>query len=70
MAPSDIEVASYIARLNMDVLVENVALIQSKEYTIDKSQFREFRLRAKLKSNIQLTRETIDKIRSNRDNDT
>ncbi len=70
IAPSDIEVAKYIARLNVDVLMDNVALIQSKEHTIDESQFREFKLRAKLKRNIQLTRETVDKIRQGRDSDT
>jgi hypothetical protein len=63
IAPSDIEVASYIARLNSSVLLSQIELIESKERIIDEIRFREFKLKAMLKPNLTLTKEDIDSIR-------
>ena len=70
IAPSDIEVASYIARLSGSVLLSQVELIESKERIIDEIKFREFKLRAMLKPNLTLTKEDIDSIRLRYDKET
>jgi hypothetical protein len=67
IAPSDIEVASFIARLSGSMLLDQVELVESKERIIDDIQFREFKLRAMLKPNLTLTKEDIDSIRLKRD---
>jgi len=67
IAPSDIEVAAYIARLNSSILLGRVELVESKERIIDEVKFREFKLRAMLKPNLTLTKEDIDSIRRKRD---
>lgn len=69
IAPSDIEVASYIARLSGSVLLDQVELIESKERVIDEVKFREFKLKATLKPNLVLTKEDIDSVRLKRDAD-
>jgi Tfp pilus assembly protein PilN len=63
IAPSDIEVANYIARLGGSVLLENVALVESKEHKIDNTEFREFKLTTTVTSDIQLTKEDVENIR-------
>ncbi len=63
IAPSDIEVANYIARLGGSVLLENVALVESKEHKIDNTKFREFKLTAIVRSDVQLTKEDVESIR-------
>ena len=63
IAPSDIEVATYIARLGASMLTDSVALVESQEHMIDGARFREFKLIATLKRNITLTKEDIEKIR-------
>lgn len=70
IAPSDIEVASYIARLSGSVLLSQVELVESKERIIDEIKFREFKLRAMLKPNLTLTKEDIDSIRLRYDKET
>jgi Tfp pilus assembly protein PilN len=67
IAPSDIEVASYIARLTTSILMKEVALIESKEYRIEDATFREFKLEAKLNTDITLTKEDIERIRQPRE---
>ena len=67
IAPSDIEVASFIARLSGSILLDEVELVESKERVIDEVKFREFRLRAMLKPNLMLTKEDIDSIRLKRE---
>jgi len=69
IAPSDIEVASYIARLSGSILMDQVELIESKERIIEEVKFREFKLKATLKPNLTLTKEDIDAIRLKRDAD-
>jgi Tfp pilus assembly protein PilN len=64
IAPSDIEVATYFERLSGSKLLENVKLVESKEYKAEDTTFRHFRLTAMLKNDIHLTDEDIDKIRT------
>lgn len=64
IAPSDIEVANYIAQLGDAILLTNVALVESKEHKIDKTKFREFKLTAVLKKDVRLTKEDIESIRA------
>ena len=63
IAPSDIQVASYIANLSISILLDNVELVESKELEIDDVKFREFRLKAMLKPNLTLSKEDINRIR-------
>lgn len=63
IAPSDIEVASYISRLSSSILLDQVELVESKERVIDEVKFREFKLKAALRPNLALTKEDIDSIR-------
>lgn len=67
IAPSDIEVASFIASLSGSILLDSVELVQSKEQDIDGVKFRQFRLRTTLKPNLTLTKEDISKIRKKRE---
>lgn len=64
IAPSDIEVAAYIERLSSSKLLENVTLVESREREAEDTTFRQFKLTAMLKKDIQLTDEDIDKIRA------
>jgi Tfp pilus assembly protein PilN len=67
IAPSDIEVASYIANLSNSVLLDDVQLVQSREQQIEGITFRQFRLRTTLKSNLTLTKDDIMTIRKKRE---
>ena len=64
MAPSDLQVAAYIERLSTSELLDNVALVESKEYKINDTTFRQFKLKAMLGKEIHLTAEDVDLIRS------
>ena len=66
IAPSDIGVANYIARLSESTLLNRVALIESKERKIDDVKFREFKLRAYIKGDMLLSKEDVSKIRQKR----
>lgn len=67
MAPSDIEVASYIAHLSVSILLDKVELVESRERVVEDIKFREFKLRAMLKPDLVLTREDIECIRLKRE---
>jgi Tfp pilus assembly protein PilN len=67
IAPSDIEVAIYISRLDGSILLDEVALVESKEHKIDKVKFREFKLSAILKRGILLTKKDVAEIRQRRE---
>jgi Tfp pilus assembly protein PilN len=67
IAPSDIEVASFISNLSSSILLDSVELVESKEEDIDGVKFRQFRLRTSLKQNLTLTREDISSIRKKRE---
>jgi Tfp pilus assembly protein PilN len=66
LAPSDIQVAGFIARLSSSILFDAVSLVESKEVENDKIKMREFRLKAALKPGLTLTKEDIDAIREKR----
>jgi len=63
VAPSDLEVSAYMNRLSNSLMVDNVALVESKEYKIENATFRQFKLTAMLKKNIHLGKEDIGKIK-------
>ena len=63
IAPSDIEVAAYIAQLSNSVLFDSVALVESKEHKINESRLREFKLKTMLRKNTVLSKEDVGKIR-------
>ncbi len=76
VAPSDLQVATYIERLGSSILLDNVALVESKEYkmaggktragTSEDSDitFRQFKLKAMLKESIHLTKNDINQVRA------
>ncbi len=64
IAPSDLQVASYIEHLSNSVLLDNVALVESQEKKIDNTTFRQFRLTAMLSKEVHLTKDDVDHIRS------
>lgn len=67
IAPSDIEVASFIANLSGSILLDSVELVESKEEDVDGVKFRQFRLRTSLKQDLTLTRDDISQIRKKRE---
>ena len=64
MAPSDLQVAAYIERLGTSSLLGNVALVESKERKIEDTTFRDFKLTATLKKDVQLTKDDVDRIKT------
>jgi len=66
LAPSDIQVAGFIANLSNAILFDEVSLVESKEIEIEKIKYREFRLKAIIRSDLALTKEDIDSIREKR----
>jgi Tfp pilus assembly protein PilN len=69
MAPSDLQVAAYIERLSNSSLLDNVALVESKEHKIeDSTTFRRFKLMAMLRKDVHLTREDVKRIRDGVEN--
>jgi Tfp pilus assembly protein PilN len=68
IAPSDLQVADYIERLSSSSLLQNVALVESKEHKIEDTTFRQFKLTTMLRGNIHLSTEDVDRIRTEREN--
>ena len=68
IAPSDLQVASYIEQLSNSSLLENVALIESKEYKLQDGTVRQFKLSAMLRKNVHLTKDDIEGIKSKAEN--
>jgi Tfp pilus assembly protein PilN len=64
IAPSDLQVAAYIEHLGGSALLDNVALVESKEKKVQDSAFRQFKLTAMLNRELHLTKEDIDEIRA------
>ena len=64
IAPTDRQVATYIERLGNSILLDNVALVESKENKIEDTAFRQFKLTAMLKKDIHLNKENIERIRA------
>ncbi len=68
IAPSDIQVAAYIERLSASQgLLDNVALVESKECLIGGTVLRQFKLTAMLKKDTHLTKEDIEGIKTKRE---
>ena len=63
IAPSDIGVANYIARLSESILLDKVALVESKERKVEDLKFRQFKLNAYIRGDIILTKDDISHIR-------
>jgi len=63
VAPSDLQVATYIEQLSDSTLLDNVALVESKECKVEGAVFRQFKLTAMLKKDVHLTKEDIGRIR-------
>ncbi len=69
VAPSDLQVAEYIGRMSNSSLLDNVALVESKEHEVeDGTMFRRFKLTAMLKKEVHLTREDVKSIRDEAEN--
>ena len=64
VAPTDLQVAAYIKQLSSSTLLDNVALVESKEHKMDDTTFRQFKLTAMLRKNIHLSSEDIEGIRA------
>lgn len=64
-AQNDLQVARYIEHLTNSTLLDNVALVESKEYKnkSNNNTFRQFRLTAMLKGDVHLSRGDVEKIR-------
>jgi len=63
IAPTDLQVASYIRNLSNSTLLDNVAMVESKEFKNKELTFRLFKLTAMLKRDVQVTKNDINKIR-------
>jgi hypothetical protein len=63
IAPSDLQVAAYIESLGRSTVVDNVALVESKECKVDDSAFRQFKLTAMLRKDVHLTKDDVEQIR-------
>lgn len=68
IAPSDLQVAAYIKQLIGAALLDNVALVESKEYKTEQMTFRQFKLTAMLRKDVHLTDEDIKSISAKGDN--
>jgi hypothetical protein len=68
VAPSDLQVASYIKQLSNSSLLDDVSLIESREYKFEDSILRKFKLSARLRKNVHLTKEDIEGIKNKAEN--
>jgi Tfp pilus assembly protein PilN len=64
VAPSDLQVAAYIEQLSNSLLLNHVALVESKEKKVGNNPFRLFKLTAMLVREVHLTKEDVDRIRA------
>ena len=68
VAPSDLQVAEYIEQLDKSILLDNVALVESRERKVkDETLFRQFKLTAMLKKKVHLSKADIAKMKSKRE---
>jgi Tfp pilus assembly protein PilN len=68
VAPSDRQVAAYIGSLRSSMLLMDVALVESKEQKVEDSVFRRFKLKAKLRKDVRLSKQDIEEIRTRGEN--
>jgi len=64
IAPGDLQVAAYLKLLTNSTLLDNVALVESKEQKIEDVPFRQFKLTAMLRKDVHLRNEDIERIRA------
>ena len=64
IAPSDLEVSKYMERMTNSTILDNVELVESKEYKVEGNTLRQFKLKAMLKKDVHLTKEDVEVIRS------
>lgn len=64
IAPSDLQVSKYMERMGNSSVLDNVELVESKEYKVDGNTLRQFKLRAMLRKDVHLTKEDVEIIRS------
>ena len=64
IAPTDLQVAAYIEHLSCSSLLDNVALVESKEHEMDEGIFRRFKLTAMLTKELHLTSEDVEQIKT------
>ena len=64
IALSDLQVAAYIEKLSSSTLLDNVALVESKECKIEDTTFRQFKLTTMLRKEVHLSNEDIEGIRT------
>jgi Tfp pilus assembly protein PilN len=72
IAPSNRQVAAYMECLSTSTLLENVALVESKEHKIKDEDmvFMQFKLTAMLRKNVHLTKQDVERIRTRGENAT
>ncbi len=63
VATSDLQVAEFIKKLSISNLLDNVALIESKEFKVEDTTFRRFKLTAMLKKEVHLSKDDVESIR-------
>ncbi len=63
VATSDLQVAEFIKKLSVSNLLDNVALIESKEFKVEDTTFRRFKLTAMLKKEVHLSKDDVESIR-------
>ena len=68
IAPSDLQVAAYIERLGKSTVLDNIALVESKECKVEDNVFRQFELTAMLRREVHLTKGDIEQIRHKAEN--
>ncbi len=61
---TDLQVAAYIKRLEDCALLNEIALVESKECKIEDEVYREFKLKAKLCRDVHLTNSDVEQIRT------
>lgn len=64
MTWTDLQVAEYIKRLEDCVLLNSIALVESRECKVNDEVFRKFKLKAKLCKDVHLTDSDVEKIRA------
>jgi len=64
VAPSDLQVAAFIKNLIYSDLLDQVALVESKEHKVEDKTSRQFKLTAMLKNGVSLTIDDIKQIKA------
>lgn len=63
VATSDLQVAEFIKKLSVSNLLDKVALVESKEFKVEDTAFRRFKLTAMLKKEVHLSKDDVESIR-------